>query len=672
MRGAATANAEVESSTQARGRVALLGVPSIRCDDQQWTLPAKAFAIIALLAAEPGHALARNRIRVLLWAEFDQEKANANLRQTLARVRRLEQRIGRKILNDDGQLIALNDAEFDVDLAQALSADVQTLVNAKDWPALEALVNDFTGGILSGIEISDGPFEDWRNEIQTRLRHNALRALAALIAGASGREGVTRRQTYARQLLEIDPTEELGYRVLMETYDAQSERSLALQAYQRCRKVLRDELGVEPDIATRRLAASLGLAEAVTSLPRDGASDSQRRPTAAELQTEAGSQFPAVVLLPPTTVVDDPMVSRVATALVEDVIAGLSRCRSFTVIAAHTSFRIAQAPEGWAAARNVRYSVNTSVKPMSSGLVVAFRLSSTTTGAVLWAIELPFEIENLPGLFGRLSHQLIFSLADAIERAELNLPLAAEDATAYRLYLEGRAAMSNSDLPNLRRARAWYRKSIEQYGSFAPAIAGLSRTLSMEWLVRGLTEDELLRQALSVAENAVETDPFDGRGLRERGFSSLYLKRHDEALASFEQAIALSPGDADLFADYADALAHSGQPEVALKNCLKALSLNPLAPDYYNWILGSIYYQTGAYEAAIEALEPVKHHPGTARLLAASSAMAGQERDASYYASVVREIYPEFRLEYLSRIIPDRDERDTRHLIAGLKRAGLE
>ena len=122
---AAAAKAEVESSTQGRGRVVLLGVPAIRCDDQQWTLPAKAFAIIALLAAEADHALARSRIRVILWAEFDQEKANANLRQTLARVRRLEQRIGRKILNDDGQLIALNDAEFDVDLAQALSADVQ-------------------------------------------------------------------------------------------------------------------------------------------------------------------------------------------------------------------------------------------------------------------------------------------------------------------------------------------------------------------------------------------------------------------------------------------------------------------------------------------------------------------------------------------------------------------
>ena len=380
--------------------------------------------------------------------------------------------------------------------------------------------------MLSGIEIPDGPFEDWRSEIQSRLRHKAVQALAALIHGAGDRADVARQQVYAQQLLEIDSTEELGYRVLMETYEAQGERSLALQAYQRCRKVLRDELGVEPDIATRRLAASLGLAETVRV--RAPAPPVENKPAAAELQTEAGRQFPAVVLLPPSLVVDNPVVARVATALVEDVIAGLSRCRSFTVIAAHTSLNISKAPEDWAAGRNVRYAVNTSLKPMSSGIIAAFRLTSTATGAVLWAIELPFDLDDLSALFSRLSHQLIFSLADAIERAELHLPMAAEDATAYRLYLEGRAAMNSSDLPNLRRARNWYRKSIDLYNGFAPAIAGLARTLSMEWLVRGLTDDELLRQALTVADNAVDTDPFDGRGLRERGFSSLYLKRHDE------------------------------------------------------------------------------------------------------------------------------------------------
>ena len=51
--------------------------------------------------------------------------------------------------------------------------------------------------------------------------------------------------------------------------------------------------------------------------------------------------------------------------------------------------------------------------------------------------------------------------------------------------------------------------------------------------------------------------------------------------------------------------------------------------------------------------------------------MAGRDREAAYYAGVVREVYPEFRLENLSRIIPDRHAEDTRHLIDGLRRAGL-
>src|SRR5439155_6404976 len=151
------------------------------------------------------------------------------------------------------------------------------------------------------------------------------------------------------------------------------------------------------------------------------------------------------------------------------------------------------------------------------------------------------------------------------------------------------------DLRNLRRARNWFRRSIDQYGSFAPSFAGLARTLSMERLVRGLTNDVMLEAALALADRAAELDPFDGRGMRERGFSCLYLKRHDESLYSFQRATQLNPSDADLFADYADALAHSGQPKAGLEKCLRAMALNPFCPDYYHWILGSIYFQTEDY-----------------------------------------------------------------------------
>src|SRR5207248_6696538 len=135
-------------------------------------------------------------------------------------------------------------------------------------------------------------------------------------------------------------------------------------------------------------------------------------------------------------------------------------------------------------------------------------------------------------------------------------------------------------------------------------------------------------QALALADRAVGLDPFDGRGLRERGFTCLYLRRHDESLHSFQQASALNPNDADLFADYADALAHSGKPKEGLEKCVRAIALNPLCPEYYYWILGSIYFQIEDYESALKALEPIKHRPETARLMAASSALLGNDADA--------------------------------------------
>ena len=85
MQATAAARAKVREERVPR-QIRLLGTPAIIADETVLTLPAKGFAIIALLSAEPGRSMPRHRIRVQLWAEFDQEKANANLRQTLMRV----------------------------------------------------------------------------------------------------------------------------------------------------------------------------------------------------------------------------------------------------------------------------------------------------------------------------------------------------------------------------------------------------------------------------------------------------------------------------------------------------------------------------------------------------------------------------------------------------------
>src|SRR5436190_12843136 len=128
-----------------RGLIRLIGSPLLLWEGQSLPLPAKAFGVIALLTTEPSRSLPRHRIRDCLWGEFPQEKASANLRQTLARVRKVEQDIETSILIVDPDTITLNTEPFDTDLADALAANVQELVNHQDLVRLEEFVEVISG-----------------------------------------------------------------------------------------------------------------------------------------------------------------------------------------------------------------------------------------------------------------------------------------------------------------------------------------------------------------------------------------------------------------------------------------------------------------------------------------------------------------------------------------------
>jgi DNA-binding SARP family transcriptional activator len=57
----------------------------------------------------------------------------------------------------------------------------------------------------------------------------------------------------AQAAVHSDPFDEAAHRILMRAYDAVGEPVRALTAYQRLRRVLADELGVDPAPPTRDL-----------------------------------------------------------------------------------------------------------------------------------------------------------------------------------------------------------------------------------------------------------------------------------------------------------------------------------------------------------------------------------------------------------------------------------
>ena len=148
----------------------------------------------------------------------------------------------------------------------------------------------------------------------------------------------------------------------MQAFCSQGKRTLALRAYERCRAVLREEFGVKPDVATRRLAVSLGLIE-----------PNKKYAVAAQLpdpRQQAGN--PRVMLLPPIVVDDHAATRRVASALVEDVICGLARFNSFVVIAPHTGFCLVRDGADLATIRSheIAYVVGMAVAPPKQRIAV--------------------------------------------------------------------------------------------------------------------------------------------------------------------------------------------------------------------------------------------------------------------------------------------------------------
>ncbi|MBB3593880.1 DNA-binding SARP family transcriptional activator/tetratricopeptide (TPR) repeat protein [Rhizobium sp. BK529] len=620
-------------------------------------MPEKSYFLLALLALSQEPLVDRETIRCQLWQSELPEKRAGSLRQLLSRI---EQSI------PEGLPPLLIATRTHLGLAPGWEIDLKILKRKEMLRREESDI--LLGELLESVKSPTQGAEDWLTFERQRIDELRSAHLVRLLENENERTD-EEQIGFAKRLIELDPANEIACRALMRALARMNDLPAARQAYLKCRTQLRDDFDVEPDEATTALARELGIlaaAQPATDRPR---------PTSDLLIDPAGQ--PRIVILPPESIFTDPLMDRVGRALLEDVTIGLSQQRGFKVIAAHTSLEMlsrALDPTRQTVGPidlSFDYAVYVTIQGRDEDVYATCRLTRTATSEVLWAVEIPFAMQRISEAFSQLTRRIVMTLADTIERYELAMPLGDVPASAYRLYLEGKRLISQTDLQHLRQARKWFKSSLSRYEHFSPAHAGLSRALGMEWLIRGMHDRDLLDEAYASARMARQTDPNSGRAYRELGFVALYRRRFEESLEMFEQARELNPNDADILADYADALLHNAEFDKALELSKAAFKLNPLPPDYYYWNLGGIHFDREEYEEAIEALEPVKTKQATARLLAASHAMAGDLKKAQKYAQVVLENFPDFRSEDIRHFIPDREQVHTNRLIHALQLAGL-
>lgn len=229
----------------------------------------RARALLAYLAVEAHQPHSRDKLAALLWPDDRELLARQNLSQTLTRVR---QAIGDydadpRYLQVSRPALQLNrNAPITVDLLdfQALLA-----VCTNHKPEGRTHCHLCIGRLSEAVELYRGPFlegaqfveseifEEWVLLMREQSQRQALDALHTLTVYYAAKGDQRLAQHYAARQLVLEPWCEIAHRQLMRALAHTGHRGAALAQYESCRRLLADELAVEPEAQTVTLAEEI-------------------------------------------------------------------------------------------------------------------------------------------------------------------------------------------------------------------------------------------------------------------------------------------------------------------------------------------------------------------------------------------------------------------------------
>ncbi len=238
--------------------LSLFGHPRLEVDGQLIEIPnRKAVALLIYLTVNPGpHS--RDSLATLLWPEYNQTRARANLRRTLWL---LNQTPLVALISAEQETIQLNvDHNLEVDVIhfqESLSAwrnQRGDLATSDGLTSLNNLTNLYQGDFLQDFFIADSSeYEDWATIRREEFRREVLEVLDTLLTYHIDRGEYSAALKAAWKGLEIDNLRESTYRGLMTALTRNGQRVAALAQYENLHQLLDAELGVEPSAETTAL-----------------------------------------------------------------------------------------------------------------------------------------------------------------------------------------------------------------------------------------------------------------------------------------------------------------------------------------------------------------------------------------------------------------------------------
>jgi TolB-like protein len=373
-----------------------------------------------------------------------------------------------------------------------------------------------------------------------------------------------------------------------------------------------------------------------------------------------------------------------ATALIEEIVTGLSRFSYLRVISLSSTLQyLGKAVDVRAAGKKLgaRYVVEGSLRRAGGKLRVAVQLVDCNSGAHLWAetYDQPVSQQAEISLFNDLVARIVSTIADThgILPRSMSEALRTKDPlglSPYEAVLRSFAHFQRVSAEEHAPARAALEHAVKQAPHYPDAWAMLSLLYKEEFTHGFNLLPDPLGRALGAAQRAVEGAPSNHLAYHALASVQFFRKEMDAFQIATERAVGLNPMDGFTLAYLGFLTAYGGDWERGCALSAEARSLNPHHPGWYWFVPCFDAYRKGNYQTSMEFAHKV-NMPGFWRSQLAIAVNAGQLGLRGLASDALKKLLmqrPDIAMHPRDELGIWWQPEMVEHLIDGLRKAGLE
>jgi len=332
---------------------------------------------------------------------------------------------------------------------------------------------------------------------------------------------------------------------------------------------------------------------------------------------------PSIAVLPFNNMSGDPEQEYFSDGITEDIITDLSKISGLFVVARNTTFTYKGKPakvQQVSQDLRVKFILEGSVRKVGSRVRVTAQLVEGKDGGHLWADRYDRELTDIFAIQDEITHTIVDQLKVKLlpEERKIIGRAPTENLEAYAYYLRGRQFLHRHSRSYYVLARRMFEKAVELDPLYARAYAGIADCDSFLFL--NYNADVSIDGILATSAKALDLEDGLAEAHASRGLALSLRERYPEAMAEFDQAIALDPNLFEAHYFYARACFAQGKLDEAARLFQRAADIKPddyqallVLPGVLRSLGREQDMKTAAREGVVRAERELTLHPENPR-----------------------------------------------------------